>query len=243
MCSMLCVLCSMLIGGLQKNTLIDYPGKVAATVFTLGCNFRCPFCYSSELVLPEKIKEQPRISEDSFFDFLKKRKNFLDGIVVCGGEPTIHKDLPEFIRKIKDFGFLVKLDTNGYLPNILGKLLEDNLLDYVAMDVKAPKKKYKKYSGIEADLSKIEKSINLLKKNTNGIDYEFRTTVAPGLDKKDILEVAEWLKKANNYFLQEFSDVKEIINPELKSDSVLEREELEKITKEISSHFKICKVR
>jgi len=128
----------MLLGGLQKTTLIDYMGKIAATVFLVGCNFRCPWCYSSELVLPEKIKNQPEISEKDFFEFLESRKGLLEGVVVCGGEPTINKDLPDFIKKIKKMGFLIKLDTNGSNPQMIKKLIDDELIDYVAMDIKAP---------------------------------------------------------------------------------------------------------
>ena len=119
----------MQIGGLEKLTLIDYPGKIACTVFLIGCNFRCPFCYSSELVLPEKIKKQPIISEKEFFAFLKQRKSLLEGVVICGGEPTIHKDLPVFIKKIKKLGFLVKLDTNGSNPEMLKMLISKRLVD------------------------------------------------------------------------------------------------------------------
>ena len=132
----------MIIGGLQKTTLIDYPGKIAATVFLSGCNFLCPWCYSAELVLEEKIKLQPKISEKELFDFLKQRKGLLEGIVICGGEPTIQKDLPNFLEKIKNLGFLVKLDTNGSNPEMLEYLIKNKLVDYVAMDIKVPEKKH-----------------------------------------------------------------------------------------------------
>lgn len=231
----------MELGGFQKNTLIDYPGKVASIVFTIGCNFRCPFCYASELVLPKKIKNQPRVPIADFFDFIKKRKGLIDGIVICGGEPTMQKGLIEFIEKVKENGLKVKLDTNGYLPNILEKLFEKKLLDYVAMDIKSSKKKYKKYSGVNVNISKIEKSINLIK--SSGIDYEFRTTVAPGIEKKDILEIVDWIKPAKKYFLQEFSGQKELINPKIQKLLVLNRSSLEEITKEISQNFNICKLR
>jgi len=124
------------IGGLQKLTLIDYPGKLAATVFLIGCNFRCPFCYSSELVLPEKIKKQPRISEKELLKFLKDRKKLIDGVVLCGGEPTTSRNLVPFIKKIKKMRFFVKLDTNGSDPALLKKLIDKKLIDYVAMDIK-----------------------------------------------------------------------------------------------------------
>ncbi len=199
----------MEIGGLQKTTLIDYPGKLACTVFTLGCNFRCGFCYSSELVLPEKIKNQPRVEEADFFDFLDKKKGLLEGVVVCGGEPTIHKDLPEFIKKIKEKGFLVKLDSNGSNPEVLERLIKDKLIDYVAMDVKAPKERYKEVVNVDIDPEKIEKSINLLK--NSGINYEFRTTIIPGLlEKKDIIKVAKWIGSGGKYYIQQFRGEKTI---------------------------------
>src|SRR3989339_39398 len=125
----------MIIAGLQKTTLIDYPGKVACTVFLAGCNFRCPWCYSPELVLSEEIRKLSKISRKDFFKFLKSRKGLLDGVVICGGEPTINKDLPDFIKQIKKLGYLVKLDTNGSNPEILKKLIKQKLIDYVAMDV------------------------------------------------------------------------------------------------------------
>ena len=199
----------MVIGGLQKLTLIDYPGKIAATVFTTGCNFRCPFCYSGELVLPEKIKNQPRISEDDFFDFLESRRGRLEGVVICGGEPCMNKDLPYFAKKIKDLGYAVKLDTNGSYPEMLSELISDNFVDYVAMDIKGPKENYQKYTDKAIDIKKIEKSVELLKKG--GVDYEFRTTVVPGLhDKSDIVKIGHWLSGARLYYLQNFRPEKTI---------------------------------
>ena len=132
----------MEIAGLQKLTLIDYPGKLACTVFLAGCNFLCPWCYSKELVLPKEIEKQPKISEKEFFNFLKNRKGLLEGVVLCGGEPTIFKNLPDFAKKIKKLGFFVKLDTNGSNPEMIKELINKNLIDYVAMDVKLPKQRY-----------------------------------------------------------------------------------------------------
>jgi len=181
----------MTIGGLQKITLIDYPGKIAATVFLSGCNFRCPWCYSSELVLPEKIKNSPKISEEYFFDFLKEKEGLIEGIVICGGEPCINKDLESFARKIKDSGYFVKLDTNGSNPQMIKNLVEKKLIDYIAMDIKAPKNKYKSFSG-KAKIEDIEKSVNFLKNNP--VDFEFRTTVIPNFHKEeDIFEIAKWI--------------------------------------------------
>jgi len=192
----------MKIGGLQKLTLIDYPGKTAATVFLIGCNFKCGFCHNPELI---DVNEKEVISEKEFFDFLKKRKGLLDGICITGGEPTIVSDLFSFIKKIKDLGFLVKLDTNGSNPEVLKELI--NSLDYIAMDVKTSMERYNKAIGREIDLNNINKSINLIK-NSN-INYEFRTTVIPGLvDKNDIASIGKWLKGTKKIVLQQFRNKK-----------------------------------
>jgi pyruvate formate lyase activating enzyme len=231
----------MIIGGLQKLTLIDFPGKLACTVFCIGCTFRCPWCYSSELVLPEKIKLQPKISEKDFFDFLKKRKGLLEGVCVCGGEPTINKDLPDFIKKIKKMGFLVKLDTNGSNPEMLKKLIDEKLIDYVAMDIKSVKEKYSKAIGKKVDIKKIQKSINILKKGN--VDYEFRTTILPKIHpKKDIIKIAEWIQGAKAYYLQQFRPEK-TIDPKFKKLKPYPEEELIEIQKEISQFFEVCQIR
>ncbi len=232
----------MLIGGLQKVTLIDYPGKVACTVFLMGCNFRCPFCYSGELVLPEEIKKQPIIPEKVFFDFLKERKGLLEGVVLCGGEPTISEGLLEFCQKIKKLGYLVKLDTNGSSPKMIEKLIKERLIDYVAMDIKAPQNKYSFYSGNKSDIEKIKKSVDILKQRR--IDFEFRTTVAPGLTEKDILKIADWIGgKKVSYFFQEFNSQKPILNPEILKLPVLKKEEIEKAVETMKPKFQICKLR
>jgi len=229
------------IGGLQKTTLIDYPGKVACTVFLIGCNFRCPFCYSSELVLPERIKLQPRIPEKEFFDFLEERKGLLEGVVICGGEPTIHKDLPKFIKKNKKIGYLIKLDTNGSNPEMLKQLTAEGLVDYVAMDIKAPKEKYDKATGVKVKIRDIEKSIDILKQGK--IEYEFRTTVVPTIHlKEDVIEIAKWLSPAKKYFLQNFRPEK-TINSEFKKIKPYSEDFLIEIQKEISPYFEVCEVR
>ena len=236
----------MRIGGLQKLTLIDFPGRLAATVFLTGCDFRCPFCYSAELVLPEKIKNQPKISQKEFFEFLKGRKGLLEGVVICGGEPTLNKNLPVFVKKIKKFGYLVKIDTNGSNPKTLKDLINKKLIDYVAMDIKAPKEKYGKVVGMmdcwnDRMLRNIEKSVNVLKES--GIDFEFRTTVVPGLHKKeDILKIAHWIKPAPRYFLQNFRAEK-TINPEFEKIKPYPPEYLLEIQKAIAPFFDVCQVR
>ncbi|UZE93470.1 MAG: anaerobic ribonucleoside-triphosphate reductase activating protein [Candidatus Nealsonbacteria bacterium] len=236
----------MQIGGLQKLTLIDFPGCLAATVFLTGCDFRCPFCYSAELVLPQKIKSQPKILQKELFNFLKDRKGLLEGVVICGGEPTINRNLAQFIKKIKDLGYLVKLDTNGSNPVMLKTLIGKKLIDYVAMDVKAPKEKYKEVVGLlgcwtDKILRNIEKSINILKESK--IDFEFRTTVIPNLLKKeDILKIAHWIKPAPKYFLQNFKPEK-TIDPKFEKIKPYPQEYLLEIQKAISPFFDICQIR
>lgn len=229
----------MEIGGLQKTSLIDYPKNISCVVFLAGCNFRCPWCYSSELVLPDKIIQQPKISEEEFFTFLKSRKNLLEGVVVCGGEPTINADLGNFIKKIKEMGFKVKLDTNGSNPNVIKSLLEENLLDYIAMDIKAPldKESYEKSTGVSVDIEKIKESIEIIK--NSGIEYEFRTTVVPTIhEKEDIIKIAEYLSPVRKYFLQSFRPEK-TISAEMEQYQSFPIEFLE----ELAAMFDFCEIR
>lgn len=223
----------MKIGFIQKTTLIDYPGKVAATIFTSGCNFRCRFCYNKDLV--EGTVEE--ISEKEVFDFLESRKGLLEAIVICGGEPTIHSDLPEFISKIKDLGFLVKLDTNGTNIDVLRKSID--LVDYIAMDVKAPKAKYKEIVGIDCD---VQESIDLIK-NSN-VDYEFRTTLVPGLvEKKEIMGIVKWISPAKRYIIQNFIAQDTIIDESLRDKKSFEDQYIEGIIEEIKDSFDEVKFR
>ncbi len=198
-----------MIAGLQKMTLLDYPGKVACTIFTQGCNFRCPFCHNSDLL----GKEGPEpISEETLLTFLKKRVGLLDAVCITGGEPTLHKDLPELIRKIKDLGYLVKLDTNGSRPDVLKALVEENLLDYVAMDIKNSPDRYGETVGVpNMSLEKIEESVRYLL--TDKVDYEFRTTVAEELHNgASFVAMGQWLqglspaKKTKRLFIQPYVD-------------------------------------
>ncbi len=219
----------MVISGLQKTTLIDYPGNIACTVFTYGCNFRCPFCHNPELVLKSPSKA---IKETEFFKFLKIRKNMLDGVVITGGEPLIHKDLLEFVKKIKDENFLVKIDTNGSFPERLQELLKEKVVDYIAMDIKSGLEEYGDITGGFTDVAKILESVKILK-NSN-IDYEFRTTVVKGLHKKkNIEEIGRLLKETKNFSLQNFKFGKTISNEFGKKNefSKVELEEFEKILK------------
>jgi len=191
----------MRLGGLQKLSLIDFPNKLSAIVFTQGCPFRCHFCHNASLVLPEKFSQC--INEDDFFSFLISRKNKLDGVVISGGEPTIQNDLINFIEKIKKMDFAIKLDTSGICPDVLNELLQKNLLDYVAMDIKAPLENYEKVIGTKVDTKKIQKSINLLLNSK--ILFEFRTTLVPQFHNlKDIEAMAQMIKDAPLYILQKF---------------------------------------
>jgi len=234
------------IGGLQKLTLIDYPGNLACTVFLSGCNFRCPFCYSAELVLPEKIARQPEISQKYFFDFLKQRKGQLDGVVICGGEPTINPDLPNFCSQIKKMGYKVKLDTNGSNPFLLAKILKNKLLDYVAMDIKAPQEKYAQMIGFDGChtsylLNKIQKSIDLLK--NGAVDYEFRTTFVPGLHTKDdISAIVRWLKPAKRFYLQNFRPEK-TLDPNLSTLRPYQADEMAGYLNLLTPFFETAQIR
>jgi len=231
----------MRIGGLQKFTLIDYPGKIACTVFSVGCSFRCPWCHNPELVLPEKIILHPIISQVEFFDFLKSKKGLLEGVVIGGGEPTVHKDLPRFIKKIRKIGYLVKLDTNGSSPYMLKDLIDDRLVDFVALDVKAPKEKYSDLVGVEINVEEIEQSINFLKQSD--IDFELRTTLVPGLlDKKDILEIVKWISPAPRYVLQNFRSGK-TLNPIFEKTPSYPNDYLVSIKKAVEPFFDVCEIR
>lgn len=201
----------MQIHGLNKTTLLDYPEHLASTVFTGGCNFRCPFCHNKTLVLtPDK---QPLINEQEVLDYFEKRKTIIEGVCITGGEPTLQKDLPEFLKKIKAIGLKVKLDTNGYRPEIIKLLYDQGLVDYIAMDIKASKERYSKVAGVSnLDLSKIEESIKFIIENFQ--DYEFRTTVVKELHSPDeILKIKEWLKGAKKYRLNSFRESDGVINP------------------------------
>ncbi len=202
----------MLLKGLQKLTLLDYPGKMACTVFTGGCNFRCPFCHNASLVLGERVKESATLPEEEFFSFLNKRHGILEGVCITGGEPTLMPDLIPFLYKIKEAGFLVKLDSNGYRPDALKAAIDSEVIDYCAMDIKNSKEKYGLTVGIaDFDITPIEKSCDILL--SSGIDFEFRTTLTRELhNEKDILAIGEWLRGEEKYFLQTFRDSGDLIS-------------------------------
>jgi len=203
-----------IIKGIQKTTLVDYPGKIAATVFTAGCNFRCVFCHNASLVELDTAKAQeiPPILEEDIIEYLKGRTHQLEGVCVSGGEPTIHADLPEFIRKIKELGYSVKLDTNGTNPEMLEKLIQEKLVDYIAMDLKGPIALYPQIVNVAINEEKILRSVDLIK--DSGLDHEFRTTVLPEFhDEANAEQMSCLLRGARNFFVQQFNPGESVLDP------------------------------
>ena len=214
----------MLVAGMEKITLLDYPEKLACIIFTQGCNFKCPFCQNSDLI---KCNQKGNISEEEVFEYLNKRKNVLDGVVITGGEPTIQKDLKEFIKKVKELGLLVKLDTNGFRPDILEDLINDNLIDYVAMDIKNSLEKYSETSGIKnINTQNILKSIAIIK--MSNINHEFRTTIIKEHhDNKDIENILKIIGHNSKYYLQNFKNSEYVLDKSLHGFSDEELKEMQ----------------
>lgn len=222
----------MEIMGLQKMTLLDYPGLVACTVFLGGCNLRCPFCHNASLVLPQR-KGEPLMTQEALMEFLKSRKGKLDGVCVTGGEPTLYRDLPELLRQIRQLGFRVKLDTNGTRPEILKNLLQEGLLDYVAMDIKNSPSRYTETCGGVEVLDAVKESAALLM--NAAVDYEFRTTVAHPLHRpQDLEEIGQWLAGAKHYFIQGFVDSGDLVGTGLQA---LEQHEMEALLHAVSPYI------
>jgi pyruvate formate lyase activating enzyme len=232
----------MLIGGLQKMTLIDYPGKVAATIFTVGCNFRCHFCHNPELVLVEPKVENSILHEDEVLNFLMARKNLLEAVCLTGGEPTLQPSLPEFIRKIKVLGYLVKLDTNGTNPEMLEALMAEKLIDYIAMDIKAPWKNYQGAVNRRINVDKFKKSVKLIIES--GLTHEFRSTILPALHTvDDVLEMANQVRGAKAYFIQRFKSRENLVNADFVNEKRFSFKELDEIKSKIHDLFEICEIR
>lgn len=228
----------MIFGGLEKCTLIDYPGKTACMIYTIGCNFRCPYCHNPELV--DETCEVA-ITEDEVLDFLDTRKGLLDGVVITGGEPTMHDDLLPFIEKVKAKGYLVKLDSNGTRPEMLKEAIGKNLVDYIAMDIKSPIAKYSQIVARPVDAEKIRKSIELLM--ASPVEYEFRTTVVKALlSEEDILEIGREIQGAKRYYLQAFVPTK-ILNPQFKKKVSYAPEELEGLCDKLKQYVIHCATR
>ncbi|MGA2800499.1 MAG: anaerobic ribonucleoside-triphosphate reductase activating protein [Candidatus Micrarchaeaceae archaeon] len=229
----------MIIGGLQKVSLIDYPGRVSAVVFTRGCNFRCRYCHNPALVLPERYCTP--IPEGHVMSFLESRRKLLDGVVITGGEPTIQAGLPEFMRTVKGMGYLVKLDTSGVSPDVLEPIIKKGLVDYIAMDIKAPLEKYSTVTATNVDMEKLRRSISLIK--GGGIDYEFRTTVASSLTSADdIASMAKSLSGAKRYILQRFVK-SETLDPTFAAGDAYSDEEFEGMMRSARMYVDSCTIR
>lgn len=227
----------MKIHGLQKLTLLDFPGKTACTIFTPGCNFRCPFCHNSLLVT--EIDDSMAYSEKAVLEYLAKRTKLLDGVCITGGEPLLQQDIQAFTEKIKNMGYSVKLDTNGTFPDKLASLIDKGLVDYVAMDIKNSEAKYRETAGVEnLDISVIKKSIDIIM--NSGIDYEFRTTVVDELHTvSDIAEAAELIRGAKRYYLQNFVDSGNLIGRELHAASKEKLQEMKKAAEKLAKTVEI----
>ncbi|MCG2690987.1 anaerobic ribonucleoside-triphosphate reductase activating protein [Candidatus Parcubacteria bacterium] len=246
----------MIIGGLQKFSMLDYPGHLSAIIFTQGCNFNCQFCYNPMLVawsITGKFKRKghsPIIKKDDLFVFLKSRIGKLEAVVITGGEPTIQPDLPDFIAKIKNLGYSVKLDTNGSNPEMIKNLIDKKLIDYIAMDIKAPKEKLEQIVGLPARLyPNIVKSVKIIMEsglppsNWAG-KYEFRTTLVPGLlDKNDIIKIAKTIKGARVWYLQRFKSNVGLLNKKLQGIKPFTEAEMKEMRKAAEKYVKICEIR
>jgi pyruvate formate lyase activating enzyme len=229
----------MKIGGLQKVSLIDYPGLICGIVFLQGCNFKCPYCHNPELVDSKLFR--PGIRENEVLEFLNTRKGKLDAISITGGEPTIQEDLTSFIKQIKKMGFAVKLDTNGSQPQVIKNLLAENLLDYIAMDIKAPLEKYKNIVNTQVDTETIQESISLILKEK--IPHEFRTTIIESqLEENDILEIGKLIAGASKYVLQKFVPTKTLDKKFLKEKSFSD-EKLQKIKNSLEQQIPTVTIR
>ncbi len=227
----------MLIHGFNKTTLLDYPGLVAATVFTGGCNFRCPFCQNGDLVL--NPMSQPLIPEEEVLSHLKKRKGITQGLCITGGEPTLNPDLKDFIKKVKDIGLKVKLDTNGYRPEVLKELVTGGFIDYVAMDIKSSLDEYELVAGVKLDTGKIKESIDFLIGGT--LPFEFRTTVVKELHSKASFDkIGKLIHGAEKYYLQAYVDSDRVIKPGLSSYT---KEELSEFLPILKEHVKMVEIR
>jgi pyruvate formate lyase activating enzyme len=225
--------------GYITSSLLDYPGKICSVIFLPDCNFRCPFCQNPDLITkPDKI---PNIEHEKIFEHLKSRRKWLDGVCVTGGEPCLHQKLPEFLLKIKELGFLVKLDTNGTNPKMLKELIDKKLVDYIAMDIKASLKDYDKVTKVKVNKKDIQESVDIIKKSK--VDYEFRTTVIPKfIDKKEIEEIGKWLNGSKLYCLQQFRPLI-TLDESFKHERIYRPEELKELAEVTKPFFKSVCVR
>jgi len=226
----------MTIGGIQKLSTVDYPGYTVASIFTIGCNMRCGYCHNPELVLPEQYAGA--IPEEEIFEFLEKRRGLLDGVAISGGEPTMQEDLPDFIRRCKKMGFLVKLDTNGTNPGVLRELLQENLVDFVAMDIKGPLEKYSQIAARPIDIDAIRESIDLIRT----IPHEFRTTIVRGqLVPEDFESIGQLVHGADRFALQYFVPGT-TVSPQFNKRESFTKQEMDQARDIMSRHVQECVV-
>lgn len=228
----------MIIAGLQKTSLVDYPGKVCAVVFLAGCNLNCFYCHNRSIISLDDVAE--KLDEKNVFEFLQGRKGLLDGVCISGGEPTLQEGLEEFIRNIREMGYKVKLDTNGTNPEVIHNLLKKGLLDYIAMDIKATGSKYALVSGKNVPMEPILKSIDLVRNCS--IDYEFRTTFVPQLAAWDIVEIADMIKGSKAYYLQQFRTTG-ITDAPNKNMLPHNKDYVVKTWEAVKDNFTLCRVR
>jgi len=225
--------------GLQRLSLIDYPGKLCATIFTAGCNFRCPYCYNEDIVLD--YPAMPKMPEDKIIEFLHPRLGFLDGVCVTGGEPTIHRELPKFLGRLKSIGSLVKLDTNGSRPKALAYVMEKGLVNYIALDVKVPLSRYEETVRYRVKPEGLKETIKLIRRS--GVDHEFRTTVVPGLlDGDDLEEIAMTLAGSKRYVLQQFRPGKTLC-PDFKDVKPYSEAEMRQFRDRVAPYFAETRLR
>ncbi len=229
----------MNISGIQKLTLLDFPGKLACTIFTEGCNFRCPFCHNASLVLPEKRGET--LTENEVLSFLKQREDLLEGVCITGGEPCLQPDIEDFVRLVRSFGFAVKLDTNGSFPEKLASMLEKGLLDYVAMDIKTSEERYLEVCAVtnEKLLENVKKSVEILK--SSRVPHEFRTTTAKELQSEQDFEcIGKWLSGEENFFIQQYVSSGELVGKEM---TPYEKSQLEAFADIMKKYVKNVEIR
>lgn len=231
----------MKIGGFQPVTLLDYPDKVAAIIFTGGCNMRCPFCYNPGLVLPKHLSQKDLYDEKDILVFLKERKKYLDAVVITGGEPTLQTDLSDFLFLLKKLDYLIKIDTNGLLPGVLDDLFNKKLIDYIAMDIKGDLNNMKPFSGISDDKNAISKSIDKIM--SSGLPYEFRSTLVKGLHNEDtVKKMSQAIKKADKYYLQSFKEGVDTVG-DASSFKSFTNKEMKRMKHIAEKYVKICEIR
>jgi len=227
------------IRGFQKTSLIDYPGKISSIIFLPKCNMGCPYCQNPDLVV--NYKDLPKIREDEIIRYLKSKKEWIDAIVITGGEPTLHKELSSFLRRIKETSLLVKLDTNGTNPEMIKDLINKKLVDYIAMDIKAPLDKYEDVAKTKVNKENIQKSIDIIR--NSGINYEFRLTCAPSLiSEEDIIKIGEWLKGSKRFYLQQFRN-KATLDKSFEKEKPYSKGELDKFKEILEEYIEYVEVR